>query len=223
MNQIKKLWIRLLLVVVGLAVGIAATVAVYYFSGEAFNKNVSSDNSVETEAPNSLTVSNAELTAYAFSILNYIKSEDYEALSKVVHPEYGVVFSPYATISLSSNKCFTATQIAGFANDDTQYVWGKYDGSDNPIELTPAEYFKEFVFDKDFTQTPEIGIDTIIKSGNSLENITDVFPDVRFVDFHFPAADSESDGLDWTSLRFGFEEYNGSLKLTVVVHSEWTV
>ena len=102
-------------------------------------------------------------------------------------------------------------------------MWGKYDGSGNPIELTPSEYFRTFVLNKDYTFAPEIGVDAIIKSGNSLENITEVFPDVRYVDFHMPGTDASSGGLDWSSLRLGFEAYNGELKLTVVVHSQWTV
>ncbi len=219
----KKFWVRLLLVVVGIAVGISATIAVFYFGGEDLYNKMLGENAQSEEASISLAASNAELTAYAFEILGYIKGEDYEALSREIHPEYGIVFSPYATISLSSNKCFTAKQVAEFSKDENHYVWGKYDGSDDPIELKPVEYFKEFVFDKDFTLTPEIGVDTIIESGNSLENITEVFPDARFVDFHIPASDSGTEDLDWTSLRLGFEEFEGQLKLTVVVHSEWTV
>ena len=213
----------MLLVVAGLVIGAAVTVAVFYFGGDSLYSKLSDTNLNDEQETIGLSASNAELTSFAFEVLGYIKAGDYEALSDAVHPDYGVVFSPYATISLSSNKCFTAKQVAGFLNDGNSYVWGKYDGSDDPIELTPAQYFGEFVFDRDFTQTPEIGIDTIIMSGNSLENFTEVFPDARFVDFHFPASDTETESLDWASLRLGFEEYDGQLKLTVVVHSEWTV
>ena len=89
--------------------------------------------------------------------------------------------------------------------------------------MTPAEYFKQFVFDKDYTLASQIGVDAIVKSGNSLENISDVFPNVRFVDFHIPGSEKKSGSLDWSSLRLGFESWQGELKLTVVVHSEWTV
>jgi hypothetical protein len=220
---LKKNWMKVLLVFVGIAVGISGTLAVFYFGDGDLYYKVYGRSAPSDKAAIGSTASNAELTAYAFEILGYMKENDFEALSGAVHPDYGVVFSPYATISLASNKCFTANKVAGFAKDDNHYVWGKYDGSDNPIDLTPAEYFKEFVFDRDFTQAPEIGVDTIIMSGNSLENFTDVFPDARFVDFHIPSSDSDAEGLDWTSLRLGFEEYKGQLKLTVVVHSEWTV
>ncbi len=219
----KKIWMKLLLVFVGIAVGISATLGFFYLWEGALYYKIFDRSAHSDKATIDHTASNAELTAYAFEILEQIKAKDYDALSGNVHPEYGVVFSPYATVSLVSNKCFTAKQVADFAKDENHYVWGKYDGGDNPIDLTPAAYFEEFVFDRDFTQAPEIGVDTIIMSGNALENFTDVFPDARFVDFHIPAADADSEGLDWTSLRLGFEEYKGLLKLTVVVHSEWTV
>jgi hypothetical protein len=220
---LKKFFIYMLLTVAGIAVGLSAALAAYYFSGGNIFENILGSRTKNVTASISTDATNAELTEYAFKILGYIKTGDYNALSQVVHPEYGVVFSPYATINLASNKCFTAAQVSGFSKDKNQYVWGKYDGKGDPIELTPAEYFKKFVFDKDYTQASEIGLNTIVKSGNSLENIKEVFPDARFVDFYIPGTDQDSGGLDWSSVRLCFEEYKGQLKLTVILHSEWTV
>jgi hypothetical protein len=221
-DYLRKSITYVLLVIAGIAVGVAAFLAAYYVTGDRlFEKAAATGNRAEAPAVKA-DVTNAELTQYAYKILDYIKQGDYESLSQVVHPEYGTVFSPYATINLTSNKSFTAAQVRDFATDKTKYVWGTYDGSGNPIELTPSEYFKEFVFDKDFTLSPELGVDTIVKSGNSLENISAVFPHVRFVDFHIPGTD-QNGGLDWSSLRLGFEKSGDELKLTVILHSEWTV
>lgn len=219
----KRIFTYVLLIVIGIAVGLSAALATYYVSGDKLFESILGSRAKAETTSLGADATSAELTEYAFKILGYIKEGNYDALSQVVHPEYGVVFSPYATINLASNKCFTVTQVAAFANDKNKYVWGKYDGKGDPIELTPSEYFKRFVFDKDYTLASEIGVDTIIKSGNSLENIKEVFPDARFVDFHIPGLDQASGGLDWGSVRLGFEEYKGELKLTVIVHSEWTV
>lgn len=113
--------------------------------------------------------------------------------------------------------------MENFASDKNRYMWGKYDGSGNPIELTPYEYFKAFVYDKDYLSASEIGVNTVVKSGNSLENIQEIFPDARFIDFYSPGADPGAGGLDWSSLRLVFEEYHGKLMLTVILHSECTV
>jgi len=167
--------------------------------------------------------SNAKLTALAFDILENIKKGDYRALSRSAHPDYGVMFSPCATVSLSANKCFNAKQIAAFETDTNTYVWGIYSVSGEPIEMTPAAYFSKFVFDKDYTTASVIGVNRVVRQGNALENITEVFPDVLFVDFHFPGGDRfSSDDQNWSSLRLGFEEYDGTLMLTVILHSEWT-
>lgn len=211
-----------LLVIAGIVIGAAAFTAAYYVKGDTLLYQLVGENSAEEQISPPADAANAELTQFAYRVLEYIKNGDYAGLSKVVHPEYGVVFSPYATINLSSNKCFTAAQVAAFESDKNKYVWGKYDGKGTPIELTPSEYFKEFVFDKDYTLAPQLGVNSIIKSGNSLENITEVFPDVKFVDFHFPGTEIYS-GLDWSSLRLGFEEFEGRLMFTVILHSEWTI
>ncbi|MDR0906038.1 MAG: hypothetical protein LBN00_07675 [Oscillospiraceae bacterium] len=167
-----------------------------------------------------VSADNAFLVASSYEILGYIKNDDYAALSKIAHPTYGVLFSPYATIAEASAKVFTPTAILAFATDKTEYVWGVRDGSAEPIALTPREYFAEFVFDRDYTHASVIGVNRIVKTGNSLENITDVRPNVRFVDFHIPA---DTEGSDWGSLRLGFEEYNGNLMLSIILHSERTV
>lgn len=180
------------------------------------------------------TATPAELVSEAYRIVELIKEEDYKDLANVVHPDNGVVISPYATITLATNKRFTPKQVAAFADDAQEYVWGVYNGTGEPIELTPKEFFSAFVFNKDYTYARELGVDYVVKSGNSLENLTEVFPGIRFVDFHIPTdaksvkgirgvdGETAATDVDWNSLRLGFEEYEGTLRLTVIMHSEWT-
>jgi len=162
------------------------------------------------------------LTRLAYSVLAYIKDEDFLALSRVVHPEFGVVFSPYATINLTTDRRFNESQIAALGTDTTVYVWGVYNGSGRPIQLTPAEYFVEFVPAADHMDAVIIGINQVVRSGNALENMTDIFPNVQFVDFHIPG-NEPAEELTWSSLRLGFEEYNGNLRLIAIVYSAWSV
>ena len=169
-------------------------------------------------------VNNAELTALAFDVLEKIRDGDYPALSRATHSAFGVVFSPCATVDLKKNLRFSAEQIAAFGADSKNYVWGVYSLSGEPIEMTPAEYFSEFVLDRDYTCAAVVGVNHVVRSGNALENITYVFPDVLFVDFHFPGSDKDTaEEPDWSSLRLGFEEDDGKLRLTVILHSERTV
>ena len=169
-------------------------------------------------------VNNAELTKLSYTVMRYINDGNYNALSNVAHPEFGVVFSPSATVTLNTNKCFRSEQIAAFGSDHNVYVWGVQESKGEPIEMTPANYFTEYILAKNYVNAPVIGINHIVKSGNALENITEVFPDIKFVDFHIPGGDKDStEDLSWTSLRLGFEEYEGKLWLTLILNSRWTV
>jgi len=163
------------------------------------------------------------LTSLAYGVLENIRDNDFIALSQIAHPEYGVVFTPYATINLSTDRRFSAEQLAILNLDTHSYIWGVYNGSGEPIELTVAEYFNRFIPAGDYLDASVVGVNRIVKSGNALENITDVFPDVKFVDFHIPGGDRDTpDEYSWSSLRLGFEEYESTLRLVVIVHSAWT-
>jgi len=167
---------------------------------------------------------NAVLTELAYDVLKYIRDDDFHALSQVAHPEFGVVFSPSATINLTANKRFNASQISAMTSDSSVYIWGVYEVSGEPIEMTPAEYFADFIPARSFIDAPVIGVNRIVRSGQALENITEVFPDARFVDFHIPNGDRDStEEPDWISLRLGFEDYNGRLRLIVIIFSRRTV
>lgn len=218
MKELKKPVSRVLYIIVGILAGFVFTGVLYATTGfSIFGR-------VRENPTSSAEVSNAELTALAFSALRYIREGDYSALSRMVHPEFGLVFSPCATINLTTNKCFQVEQIASFGNDTKLYVWGVYSGSGQPIELTPADYFAEFVFDKDYTTAAVIGVNHIVRSGNALENITDLFREAQFVDFHFPGNGRDgSEDANWSTLRLAFEEHNGSLWLSLVQRSRYTV
>ena len=213
----KPLFKRAALVLIGLVAGVLATTALH----NTADIKLFSPSAEPSAAP--AAADNAILTALAFDVLESIETSDYPALSRFAHPEYGVVFSPYATISLSANKCFKAEQIAAFGTDTAVYVWGVFDGIGEPIELTPANYFARFVYDKNFVKAPLLGVNCIVKTGNALENINEEFPGVQFLDFYCPGPDDVPDGMGWSSLRLGFEEYDGGLRLTLILHSEWTV
>ena len=165
--------------------------------------------------------SSDELVAYASKLLKLMNADEYEALSELVHPDYGVVFSPSATVDLSTDRHFTAAQIAGFANDTQAYIWGVYDGSGNPIKLTPSEYFDAFVTDADYLAASKLSPNEIVMRGNALENLEDVYPNASYVDFFIDS--TGSGGLDWHSLRLVFEQYRGKLMLSAVVHGGYTI
>lgn len=161
-----------------------------------------------------------ELSKLAFSVAACLRNEDYEKLSAYVHPVYGLVFSPSATVTLNSARCFSVNRTAVIERDDTVYIWGVRSGSDEPIRLTPLAYFSAYVYDRDYYSAPILSFDIPARTGNALENTATVFPEAHFVDLCFPA--TESGGIDWSILRLVFEEYEGQLRLTALIHSTYT-
>jgi len=214
--SIKKPLIPILLILGGIIAGVFISGLIYMFTGyyifgESPRKTIPID---EAES--------ADVVMLAYTVLEYIKDDDFVALSHVVHPEYGVVLSPYATINLATDRRFSAEQIAVLGTDTNVYVWGVYDGSGEPIELTPAEYFAVYIPAAEHLKAPIIGINQIVRSGNALENINDVFPNAEFVDFHIPGSEAAAE-FDWSSIRLGFEEYDGYLRLVFIIFNKWTV
>ena len=217
MTPVKKTFPFISVIIICVVVGFLISSALYIFAGFSLfgkfrEKPLTTDDN-----------SNADLCALAYRVLKDIENGDYAALSRVAHPENGVLFSPQATVDKSTNKQFSAAEIASFGTDINTYIWGIDSSCGEPIEMTPAEFFANFICCKDYSAAPVIGVNHIVRSGNALENITDVFPDSQFVEFHIPGVEQDpSSDFDWYTLRLGFEEYDGSLWLSVIIHSEWS-
>ena len=169
------------------------------------------------------TADNFPLLSSACAVCRCLQQRDWATLSAYVHPDLGVTFTPYSTVEPDSNLNFTADQIKNLAQDQNVYTWGFEDGRGDPIQATFIQYFERYVFDRDYTQADEIGIDRIITGGNALENLTEAYPGCRFVDFGFPSADPVNDGLDWSSLKLVFQPGAEHWYLVGVVHGEWTI
>ena len=152
-----------------------------------------------------------------------IKQRDFALLSTVVHPQKGVRFSPYSYVHMTERDLvFSANQVAGFSSDATTYLWGSYDGSGAPINLTPQDYFNEFVYDVDFAQPEQLGLNQVLGKGNTINNITEAYPQAVFLEFYFSGFDVQYGGMDWRSLRLVFEKIEDVWYLVGIVHDEWT-
>ncbi|MBN1953865.1 MAG: hypothetical protein JW900_02335 [Anaerolineae bacterium] len=162
------------------------------------------------------------VTARAAQILQALESRDMAALSSYVHPIEGVRFSPYGFVR-EADLVFTAGQVAGLLADPTRHVWGAYDGSGLPIELTFAEYYEQFVYDQDFVDAEQVGYNEVIGVGNTLDNWREFYPGANMVEYHFPGFDPAFAGMDWVSLRLVLQEYEGGWYLVGIIHDEWTI
>ncbi|MDF2385203.1 hypothetical protein JMG10_27280 [Nostoc ellipsosporum NOK] len=160
--------------------------------------------------------------ALADSIVAALNNRDLVKLASFVHPEKGVRFAPYAYIDSTDSKHFTTDGLKRSKLPDV-HRWGSYDGSGDPIYLSIKRYFKRFVTNVDYLKAPQRRYNSFVGFGNSLNNLREFFPAASFVEYYYPGFDKKFEGMDWCCLRIVIEPYNGTFKLTGVVHDEWTI
>ena len=162
------------------------------------------------------------VSALGAQVLTALKAQDLATVAALAHPTQGVRFSPYAFVR-DEDLVFTPAQLQGLFADPTLYEWGVYDGSGEPIQLTFAAYYQKFVFDHDYTTAVAVSVNERLGMGNSIDNSQEYYPGAMVVEYHFPGFDPQYGGLDWTSLRLVFQEFEGRWVLVGIIHDQWTI
>ncbi len=175
------------------------------------------------ELESSSESSESTVLASAMDALEVLANKDMTKLAAIAHPVKGIRFTPYSYVDTNEDKVFTPSQIKNLMSDNTIYAWGNYDGSGEPINKTFADYYEEFIYDEDYKNPHIIGNNTLIGKGNSMDNLTDVYTNGEFVEFHFTGFDPQYEGIDWSSLKLVFEESGGTWYLVGIIHSQWTI
>lgn len=163
-----------------------------------------------------------DVQTIADKTIEALNARDMETIAEYVHPDKGLLFSPYVNI-MDDAIVFSKDDVSGMLALDEAFVWGEYDGKGTPIELTPEEYFDEFLDMEPYLQPDDILIDDIQDRGNTLNNIRDVFPEGHIVEYYNEGSE-EYEGIDWSSVNLVYEEdSSGDLKLVAIVCDMWTV
>jgi len=169
------------------------------------------------------TISTSELISpLTKAVVESLRDRDLQKLENYVHPIQGVRFSPYTYVS-DTDLVFKAEDIPSLFDNPNVYLWGVYDGSGKPIDMTFQQYFDRFVYDQDFANANQIGYNQILGSGNLIDNSHDYYPGAVIVEYYFPGFDPDLQGMDWKSLRLVFQELQDQWYLVGVIHSEWTI
>ena len=166
---------------------------------------------------------NSNLIDTALTVVQLLKEKDMEALAKYIHTYKGVRFSPYGNVEEDNNQLFNSSQVASLLDSTQIYTWGSYDGTGDPIDLNFGDYYNKFIYDKDFASPHIIGNNVIIGKGNTVNNISDVYRNGEFIEFHLTGFNPQFEGMDWESLRLVFENDNGSWYLVGIIHDQWTI
>jgi hypothetical protein len=169
------------------------------------------------EPPATLTLEEA-----AEKVINALAEKDLATVAEFVHPDQGVRFSPYTYVE-ESHQVFTADELVNLPGSDETYLWGTFDGSGKPIELTFDEYYQRFIYSADFANPEQMAVNQELGFGNTINNIADFYPGSSFVEYHFSGFEEEYEGMDWVSLRLVFIEEDSSWYLVGIVHDQWTI
>lgn len=157
----------------------------------------------------------------ANDILAELQAEDFDDVAAYVSSAKGLTFCPYAGGCIDSGGVtFTKAQLPGFMNDPNDYLWGYEDGSGFEINLTPAEYYDEYLMEADYNAKERYGRS---EQPMTHELIHRKYPNATVVEFYYPGTD-QYDGMDWQSLNMVFEKNsNGDWVLIAIVNDRWTI
>lgn len=196
--------------------------------GNTTGQTPSTGDQGSTQPKGPLSPADAEkvIASRAKEALAALKAKDAAKLATMAHPDKGIRFSPYPNVRTGQDGDVVLAASAfqpSLFTDKKLYTWGVYDGNGNPIQLSVADYWQRFVYDVDFATAPQVGYNTIIGKGNTVENSRAVYPDGIVVECHFPGFDAKYQGMDWKSLRLVFEQKGGTWYLVGVIHAQWTV
>ncbi|SFP67876.1 hypothetical protein [Salibacterium halotolerans] len=159
----------------------------------------------------------------AQSVVDYLISQDWTRLSELVHPQEGVLFSPYVYVREDEAQVFQAEEIESFFQNEQQHVWGTQDGSGRPIEMTPSAYYEEYIYDPGLSDPDEMNVGEIAQRGSMQNNIQDVFPDATVVEFYVEGS-GESAQMNWSALNVVMkQDESGAWKVVALVNDEWTI
>lgn len=164
------------------------------------------------------------LTNLTKQVLSIFKTGDYTKLDSLIHPEEGVRFSPYATVDPKDDKDFSREAFSKLVTTgkNKKINWGSYDGSGEPILLTPEMYFKKFVYDANFVHPEKYDVNNFIGAGNSLNNLKKIYEGSDFTESYYSGS-KKNGGLDWKTVRLVFKQINGKYYLVGIVHDQWTI
>ncbi|MBP1167801.1 hypothetical protein JOE44_004685 [Chryseobacterium sp. PvR013] len=154
-------------------------------------------------------------------VLKALKAKDYTTFASLIHPEKGIRFSMYAFVDTKGDKHFSKEDFEKYQPTKTLFTWGAHDGSGDPYKATINEYLGKWVFSKDFTAS-QYSLNKFIGGGNSLNNLQEIYPKDDFTENYIKGTEKYGE-MDWKTVRFVFEEFQGKYYLIAVVNDQWTI
>jgi hypothetical protein len=162
-----------------------------------------------------------EVMAMSNKIVAALKNKDMKTVASYVHPTKGLRFAPYGYMD-KSNLVFKKAQVPSLFLLRRTYVWGEYDGSGDPINAGFPEYYRKFIYDRNYARAGGVSYDKQIGFGNGVFNVRETYPKAKFVGYNFPEG-TDGNVMGWSTLYLVFEKSGARWYLIAVVHDEWVI
>lgn len=186
------------------------------------NESTGEEESKESESVEKEKSEKQDIIEVSDEVIQALDDQDMERVATHVHPKKGLLFSPYVYVTEDA-IIFEQQEVSTLLEQDEVFTWGRYDGKGTEINLTPDDYFAEFLNVFPFLEPDDVLVDDLQDRGNTLNNIAEVFPNAEVVEYHYEGSE-ENAGIDWESLILVYEkDTEGTLKLIAIVRDMWTV
>ncbi len=173
-------------------------------------------------------------------VLNSLKNKDYKTLANMTSSQgLTVSLSPYKIFdqevawingnedsfnaTSTAKKNFSREEVSRIGIDNKEYIFGNTDGKGDPIKGNTQYYFDRWVYNYDYINAPEVYLNKVQDTGNTINTINEDVGSRDFILYHFPGFREEVKGFDWTSMYLIFEKENGEYKLRAIAKDNWTI
>lgn len=159
----------------------------------------------------------------AHIIKDALQNQQYAKITPYIHPKKGVRFSMYAYVNVKKDKVFSRRDFGHYLKQSKiKFTWGDKDGIGEPLITPLPSYLSDWVVRDNLSAPSKVGVNEFYGTGNSLNNLREVYPTQDFVEFYY-AGNKQYDCMDWRCLRLVFETYQGRPYLVAIITDEWTI
>ena len=173
--------------------------------------------------PTSQATVQQDFVQSARTIHELLHKKQYARIKPFIHPKKGVRFSMYAYVDTKKDKVFSQASFGKYlTHSKVKFTWGDLDGIGEPMVMSLPDYLSGWVVKKQELAHATMTVNEFQGTGNSLNNLSEIYPKHDFVEFYHAGSD-DYDGMDWRCLRLVFETYQGRPYLVAVITDEWTI
>lgn len=195
------------------------------------NNDAKANESDSHQTENNEEVENGEmeeahlsLKESANEVLKALASYSFDDLIPFTTEKKEIIFSPYLTFTKEDAACLSPQALKENKANNAVLYWGIQDGTGDEINMTVENYFKRYVNRGDYLSKEAEIIENGIKiEGNSINVISDIFPNAEYISYYLPHDENDAAEMSWKTIVLVFERVNNELKLNAVVNHEWTI